>query len=141
MLSFCPITLKLCCDFSLSLSLSLPPVQGDGISYETITVILEHMKKNKWSADNVAFGSGGSLLQKLHRDTQKCAYKCSYAIINGEGVSEYNYSAKEPHPCIRMSLLGFLSGFIIVGHLSRVVRGVGPWFIYMYMYSTFCTEF
>ena len=41
---------------------------------------------NKWSADNVAFGSGGALLQKLHRDTQKCAYKCSYAIIDGEGV-------------------------------------------------------
>ena len=41
---------------------------------------------NKWSADNVAFGSGGALLQKLHRDTQKCAYKCSYAIINGKGV-------------------------------------------------------
>ena len=25
-------------------------------------------------------------MQKVHRDTQKCAYKCSYAIINGEGV-------------------------------------------------------
>ena len=47
---------------------------------------------NQWSADNVAFGSGGALLQKLHRDTQKCAYKCSYAIINGKGVSEM-----EPH--------------------------------------------
>ena len=45
------------------------------------------MKHNKWSADNLAFGSGGALLQKLHRDTQKCAYKCSYAIINGKGVS------------------------------------------------------
>jgi nicotinamide phosphoribosyltransferase len=44
------------------------------------------MKVNQWSADNVAFGSGGALLQKLHRDTQKCAYKCSYAIINGKGV-------------------------------------------------------
>ena len=47
---------------------------------------------NQWSADNVAFGSGGALLQKLHRDTQKCAYKCSYAIINGKGVSKM-----EPH--------------------------------------------
>merc|ERR1711933_244255 len=26
------------------------------------------------------------LLQKLHRDTQKCAFKCSNAIVNGEGV-------------------------------------------------------
>ena len=51
------------------------------------------MKKNKWSADNVAFGSGGALLQRLHRDTQKCAYKCSYAIINGKGVSKLFYLA------------------------------------------------
>ena len=30
-----------------------------------------------WAAENVAFGSGGALLQKLNRDTQKCAFKCS----------------------------------------------------------------
>ena len=29
----------------------------------------------------------GALLQKLNRDTQKCAYKCSYAVINGKGVN------------------------------------------------------
>ena len=28
----------------------------------------------------------------MHRDTQKCAFKCSYAIVNGEGVNVY----KEP---------------------------------------------
>lgn len=69
----------------------LPPylrvIQGDGISYETISIILENMKKHKWSADNVAFGSGGALLQRLDRDTQKCAFKCSYAIINGKEVT------------------------------------------------------
>ena len=27
------------------------------------------------------------IFQKLDRDTQKCAYKCSYVTINGEGVS------------------------------------------------------
>ena len=63
------------------------PSQGDGISYETLQGILENMKKNKWSADNLGFGSGGGLLQRLDRDTQKCAYKCSYAVINGKGVS------------------------------------------------------
>ena len=66
---------------------SLACTQGDGISYETLSDILDHMRASSWSADNVAFGSGGALLQKLHRDTQKCAYKCSYAVINGEGVS------------------------------------------------------
>jgi nicotinamide phosphoribosyltransferase len=71
----------------------LPPyvrvIQGDGISYETIGGILDRMKEEKWSADNVAFGCGGGLLQKMNRDTQKCAYKCSYATIDGRGVDVY----------------------------------------------------
>ena len=53
----------------------LPPyirvIQGDGISYESLSSFLDHMKANKWSVDNLAFGSGGSLLQKVDRDTQK----------------------------------------------------------------------
>ncbi|KAK2168323.1 hypothetical protein LSH36_18g10059 [Paralvinella palmiformis] len=57
-------------------------IQGDGISYESLDSILKNMEKHRWSADNLAFGSGGALLQKLNRDTQKCAYKCSYAIVN-----------------------------------------------------------
>ena len=36
--------------------------QGDGISYETLSEILENMKRHKWSADNIAFGSGGKLI-------------------------------------------------------------------------------
>ncbi|EDO27331.1 predicted protein, partial [Nematostella vectensis] len=71
----------------------LPPyiriIQGDGISYETLGTILENMKRNKWSADNISFGSGGALLQKMDRDTQKFAYKCSYAVVNGKGVNVF----------------------------------------------------
>lgn len=63
-------------------------IQGDGISYETLAVILDAMKANKWSADNLAFGSGGALLQRLDRDTQKCAFKCSYALIGGKEVGD-----------------------------------------------------
>ena len=94
-----PLSLFLSLSVSLSLSLLhfLSSMQGDGISYETIGDILEHMKVNQWSADNVAFGSGGALLQRLHRDTQKCAYKCSYAIINGKGVRECEYCGI---PCV-----------------------------------------
>lgn len=70
----------------------LPPylrvIQGDGISYETLEAILENMKNNKWSSDNLVFGSGGALLQRLDRDTQKCAFKCSFAVVNGKEVNE-----------------------------------------------------
>ncbi|XP_070557523.1 nicotinamide phosphoribosyltransferase-like [Ptychodera flava] len=71
----------------------LPPyirvIQGDGISYESITAILERMKKLEWSAENITFGSGGALLQRLDRDTQKCAYKCSYAVIDGKPTNVF----------------------------------------------------
>lgn len=59
-------------------------IQGDGIDYEETRKILENMKRNGWSADNVAFGMGGGLLQKLNRDTQKFAFKCSSAVIDGK---------------------------------------------------------
>ena len=66
----------------------LPPylrvIQGDGVSLESLKEILGNMTKNGWAADNLAFGSGGALLQKLNRDTQKCAFKCSSITVNGE---------------------------------------------------------
>ncbi|CAK0831570.1 unnamed protein product [Prorocentrum cordatum] len=58
-------------------------IQGDGVDIKSLEVVLQAMKDNKWAADNLAFGSGGALLQKMHRDTQKCAFKCSYALIKG----------------------------------------------------------
>jgi len=70
--------------------LLLPPyirvMQGDGIDIDSLEEVLESMKESGWAADNVAFGSGGALLQKVHRDTQKCAFKCSYAIVDGKGI-------------------------------------------------------
>ncbi|HWQ59547.1 MAG TPA: nicotinate phosphoribosyltransferase [Candidatus Fimivivens sp.] len=58
-------------------------IQGDGIDRHSLPVILSHMKSNGWSADNVAFGSGGGLLQKVNRDTNRFAFKCSAAKIDG----------------------------------------------------------
>lgn len=59
-------------------------IQGDGIDFEMLGMILEAMKAAYWSADNIAFGSGGGLLQKLNRDTLKFAFKCSEVTVNGE---------------------------------------------------------
>lgn len=56
-------------------------IQGDGIDFAMLDLILSAMEKSGWSADNVAFGSGGGLLQKLNRDTQKFAFKCSSALV------------------------------------------------------------
>ncbi|MBP9758043.1 MAG: nicotinate phosphoribosyltransferase [Candidatus Pacebacteria bacterium] len=60
-------------------------IQGDGIDYEMLDKVLAAMVIAGWSADNVAFGSGGGLLQKVDRDTQKFAIKCSYIEVDGVG--------------------------------------------------------
>jgi nicotinamide phosphoribosyltransferase len=64
-------------------------IQGDGITAETIPVILEALKKAGYSADNLAFGSGGGLLQMVNRDTNRFAFKCSEAVVNGEHREVY----------------------------------------------------
>lgn len=59
-------------------------IQGDGITPETVSLILNDMILNGWSIDNIAFGSGGGLLQKMDRDTLKFAMKCSAVQVNGQ---------------------------------------------------------
>lgn len=59
-------------------------LQGDGIDEESIVRIMQRMVDRKLSIDNIAFGMGGGLLQKLDRDTLGWAMKCSAARINGE---------------------------------------------------------
>ncbi|MBB3060061.1 nicotinate phosphoribosyltransferase [Microbulbifer rhizosphaerae] len=58
-------------------------IQGDGISLHTIEGILAAMKARKQSADNIAFGMGAELLQKVNRDTMKFAMKASAVRVNG----------------------------------------------------------
>ena len=52
-------------------------IQGDGVNELSIRSILGAFMAMGWSADNIAFGMGGALLQQLDRDTQKFAMKCS----------------------------------------------------------------
>ena len=61
-------------------------IQGDGVNYESIGDILDMMIEEGFSVENIAFGMGGALLQKVDRDTQKFAFKCSHIVINGEEV-------------------------------------------------------
>jgi nicotinamide phosphoribosyltransferase len=59
-------------------------IQGDGMDFNMIDQALSTMAQAGWSADNVAFGMGGGLLQKVDRDTQKFAFKCSSVTIDGK---------------------------------------------------------
>jgi len=58
-------------------------IQGDGINRTSIREILFGLKINGYSADNIAFGMGGALLQQMNRDTQQFAMKASAMEING----------------------------------------------------------
>ena len=64
-------------------------IQGDGVNELTIRSILSNFLVHGWSADNIAFGMGGALLQQVDRDTQKFAMKCSAALVNGEWIDVY----------------------------------------------------
>jgi len=61
-------------------------IQGDGIDFESLGDILANFKALGFSTENIAFGSGGGLLQNWNRDTLKFAFKCSYGEVNGESV-------------------------------------------------------
>ena len=59
-------------------------IQGDGVNELTIRSILGAFMSMGWSADNIAFGMGGALLQGIDRDTLKFAMKASAVCVNGE---------------------------------------------------------
>lgn len=63
---------------------SVRVIQGDGITIDSLPIILSNLLARGWSADNIAFGMGGGLLQQVNRDTQKFAMKCSAVMVDGE---------------------------------------------------------
>ena len=52
-------------------------IQGDGVTPDTISIILDRMMERGWSAENIAFGMGGGLLQRVNRDTLRFAMKAN----------------------------------------------------------------
>ena len=71
-------------------------IQGDGIDHATIRSILFCMEIAGFSADNVAFGQGGALLQQVNRDTLKFAMKCSSIGIRIDGELVWRDVFKDP---------------------------------------------
>jgi nicotinamide phosphoribosyltransferase len=64
-------------------------IQGDGINHVSIGEILAKMIEAGWSADNIAFGMGGAMLQGVNRDTMQFAMKASWAFVDGSGRDVY----------------------------------------------------
>lgn len=64
-------------------------IQGDGINPVSLQSILDAIMQAGFSADNVAFGMGGGLLQQVDRDTLGWAMKASAAQVAGEWRDVY----------------------------------------------------
>lgn len=91
----------------------LPPyvrvIQGDGVNMFTIQNMLFQLTKfHGWSADNIAFGMGGALLQQLNRDTQKFAFKCSAARIQGEWKPVFKTPVTDPEKSSKQGRLSLI---------------------------------
>ena len=92
----------------------------------------------------------GALLQKLNRDTQKCAYKCSFAVVDGQprdvfkspitdagkkskrGVRSFNLrdlicNMKKPG---RLALVDVDGKLTTVEHHEDHYPGVRPWHVH-----------
>lgn len=72
-------------------------IQGDGISRHSIAQILAEMKVQQLSADNIAFGMGAELLQKLNRDTLHFAMKTSAIRVNGKWRDVFKHPITDPN--------------------------------------------
>jgi nicotinamide phosphoribosyltransferase len=97
-------------------------IQGDGVDFDMADRILSTIAfDGGWSTDNLAFGMGGALLQKLNRDTQKFAFKCSSATVNG--LERHVY--KEPVTDIgKVSKAGKLKLVEVEGMYGKSLRTV-----------------
>ena len=107
-------------------------IQGDGINELTVRSILGAFMAMGWSADNIAFGMGGALLQIVDRDTQRFAMKCSAMQMNGEWVDVVKDPVTDPG---KKSKAGRVTLWKSGGELASGVtaptgwtdRGIGEW--------------
>ena len=70
-------------------------IQGDGINFDTIGVILDALLAEGWSADNISFGMGGGLVA-VNRDDLRFAMKCSAVNVNGVWKDVFKDPATDP---------------------------------------------
>ena len=84
-------------------------LQGDGIDAASLRDILVAMKAKGYSAENVVFGMGGGLEQKVTRDDLNFAQKASAACINGVWHDVYKNPVTADPNFVKKSKRGRLS--------------------------------
>lgn len=85
---------------------------GDGLDAEAIERVARAAVAEGYAADNLVFGMGGGLLQKVHRDTNRVAYKVSARLTDAEWIP----MAKDPLDPSKRSKAGRLTLTRVNGH-------------------------
>lgn len=88
-------------------------IQGDGVSNADISQILGRLEAFGFSAENIAFGMGGGLLQKVNRDTYSFAMK---ANARQDAAGRWHDIFKRP---------AMMSGKASKAGRQAVVEGIG----------------
>jgi nicotinamide phosphoribosyltransferase len=83
-------------------------IQGDGVEYGSINQILHQLEREGFSAENIAFGMGGKLLQALDRDTLGFAMKASAVEIDGQWRDVFKAPAGDPQKASKRGRLAVL---------------------------------
>lgn len=92
-------------------------IQGDGMNLDSLQEVLDKVVEDRWSIDNLAFGMGAGLLQKVNRDTQRFAYKCSSVTVNGVQRDVFKNPVTDPGKKSkkgRLTLLKDMNGYTTV---------------------------
>ncbi|MFC6276617.1 nicotinate phosphoribosyltransferase [Psittacicella hinzii] len=104
----------------------LPPyirlIQGDGVNTNSILKICQVLKDNGYSIENIAFGMGAELQQKVNRDTCRFAMKASAVKINGEWHDAFKQPATDSSKTSKKGRLKL----VIVDDQLKTVREDDP---------------
>jgi len=101
-------------------------IQGDGVNPVSIAAILDCIVADGFSAENLAFGMGGGLLQQLDRDTQKFALKCSAAKVDGQWIDVSKDPATDPGKRSKAGRLALLVDEAGVYRTVALAEGQAP---------------
>lgn len=93
---------------------------GDGIGPKGIEKILDAIIEAGFSAENMVFGMGGGLLQKVNRDTQRFAFKCSAQERNGVWVPVQKGTFGKQSKGGRLALIHTEGGYVTMSEQTQI---------------------
>jgi nicotinamide phosphoribosyltransferase len=85
-------------------------IQGDGMNLETIEALVRNVVDAGFAIDNIAFGMGGGLLQKLDRDTMRFAMKANEIVVDGKRRDVSKAPVTDPSKASKAGRLAVVAG-------------------------------